>query len=87
MKREQKKKLISKYATHENDTGSPQVQVAVLTERINHLTDHLKTHKNDIHSRRGLLKLVGQRRGHLQYLKSKNKDEYEKIIDKLELRK
>lgn len=87
MKREQKKKVIAKYATHEKDTGSPQVQVAVLTERINHLTEHLKTHKSDVHSRRGLLKLVGQRRGHLQYLKSKNKDEYEKIIDKLDLRK
>ncbi len=87
MKREQKKKVIAKFATHEKDTGSPQVQIAVLTERINHLTEHLSTHKNDIHSRRGLLKLVGQRRGHLQYLKSNDKEQYEKIIDTLNLRK
>ena len=87
MKREVKKKVISKHAVHPKDTGSPQVQVGILTSRINELTDHLKTHKNDLHSRRGLLKLVGQRRNHLQYLKMKNKDEYEKIIDDLKLRK
>lgn len=87
MNHDEKKKVIKKHATHEKDTGSPQVQVAVLTARINHLTEHLKSHKNDVHSRRGLLKLVGKRRSHLQYLKIKSKDEYDKIVDKLELRK
>lgn len=87
MQREEKKKVIKKHARHEKDTGSPEVQVAVLTSRINHLTDHLQSHKNDTHSRRGLLKLVGKRRSHLQYLKIKNKDEYDKLIGKLDLRK
>lgn len=87
MKRDAKKKLIKKFAKHDGDTGSAQVQVAILTERINQLTDHLKSHKKDNHSRRGLLKLVGKRRSHLQYLKAKNKEAYEMLIDKLKLRK
>ncbi len=87
MKREAKKKLIKKYAKHDGDTGSARVQVAILTERIKDLTQHLKTHKKDIHSRRGLLKLVGQRRRHLQYLKHKNREEYEALIEKLGIRK
>lgn len=87
MKRDQKKKIIQKHASHDKDTGSPQVQIAILTERINQLTDHLKTHKKDKHSRHGLLKLVGARRRHLQYLKSKDKDSYEELLTKLKLRK
>lgn len=87
MKREQKKKIIKKHGGHEKDTGSAQVQVAILTERINHLTAHLKTHKKDKHSRHGLLKLVGARRRHLQYLKNKDKDQYEELLTKLKLRK
>ncbi len=87
MKREDKKKVIKKYAQHDKDTGSAQVQAAVLTTRINQLTEHLQKHKNDVHSRQGLLKLVGKRRRHLQYLKTKNKDEYEKLVDQLQLRK
>lgn len=82
-----KKKIIKKYATHEKDTGSAPVQVAILTTRINKLTDHLKDHKNDLHSRQGLLRLVGERRRHLQYLKGKNAGEYSKLLDKLEIRK
>lgn len=87
MKRDEKKKIITKYKKHEGDTGSAQVQAAILTARIQHLTDHLKSHKKDLHSRQGLLKLVGQRRRHLQYLKQKNKDAYEKLVDKLKIRK
>lgn len=87
MKRDSKKKLIQQYGKHDGDTGSAQVQVAILTERINDLTDHLKTHKKDLHSRRGLLKLVGQRRRHLQYLKHKSREEYENLIEKLGIRK
>jgi small subunit ribosomal protein S15 len=86
MQRDQKKKIISKHQKHGKDTGSAEVQVAVLTGRINHLTEHLKTHKKDAHSRRGLLKLVGQRRSHLQYLKGKNKDGYEALIKTLKIR-
>lgn len=87
MDHDAKKKVIKKYASHEKDTGSAQVQAAILTTRINQLTEHLKTHKNDLHSRQGLLKLVGKRRRHLQYLKGKNQEEYEKLIDKLDIRK
>jgi small subunit ribosomal protein S15 len=79
--------VISKYKLHENDTGSPEVQIAILTERINHLNEHLKLHKKDHHSRRGLLKMVGQRRGLLNYLQNKDIERYRTIIEKLNLRK
>ncbi len=84
---DQKKDIIEKYKLHDNDTGSPEVQIAILTERINYLTNHLKEHKKDHHSRRGLLKMVGQRRALLNYLKSKNFDRYRTIIEKLGLRR
>jgi small subunit ribosomal protein S15 len=84
---EQKKEIITQYAQHENDTGSPEVQVALLSSRINYLTEHFKTHKKDHHSRRGLLKLVGQRRRLLNYLKNKNIDAYRELIQKLGIRK
>lgn len=83
----QKEAVIEKFKTHEKDTGSPQVQIAILTERINGLTDHFKAHKKDHHSRQGLLKLVNKRRRLLEYLKSEDKSEYENIIKKLNLRK
>jgi small subunit ribosomal protein S15 len=79
--------VITKYKQHESDTGSPEVQIALLTERITHLTEHFKTHAKDHHSRRGLLKLVGQRRRLLDYLKSKNVERYRKLIDSLGIRK
>lgn len=82
-----KQDLIAKYRLHENDTGSPEVQIAILTERINYLTEHLKKHKKDHHSRRGLLKMVGQRRGLLNYLKDNDAERYRAILDKLGLRK
>lgn len=82
-----KQEIISKYGRTEGDTGSPEVQVALLTERINHLTEHLRTHKKDHHSRRGLLKMVGQRRGLLAYLKKKDINRYRALIEKLGLRK
>lgn len=78
---------IHKFAQHEGDTGSPEVQVALLTERITHLTEHFKVHAKDHHSRRGLLKLVGQRRRLLDYLKSKSVDRYRGLIDTLGIRK
>lgn len=84
---EQKQEVISKYKLHENDTGSPEVQIAILTERINTLTEHLKLHKGDHHSRRGLLKMVGQRRALLNYLRDRHFDRYRSIIEKLGLRK
>lgn len=84
---EQKQEVISKYKIHENDTGSPEVQIAILTERINILTEHLKLHKSDHHSRRGLLKMVGQRRALLNYLRDRHFDRYRSIIEKLGLRK
>jgi small subunit ribosomal protein S15 len=84
---DQKKQIIQKYGTHKNDSGSPQVQVAILTERIDYLKKHLESHKHDNHSRRGLLMMVGARRKHLNYLKSYNGAEYEKIIKALKLRK
>ena len=83
----EKNEIISTYATHEGDTGSPEVQIALLTQRINHLNDHLKMHKQDNHSRRGLLKMVGKRRGLLDYLKAKDIERYRAIIEKLGLRK
>lgn len=82
-----KQELIDKYKLHETDTGSPEVQIAILTERINQLTEHLNIHKKDFHSRRGLLKMVGQRRRLLNYLKSKDIERYRTLIEKLDLRK
>jgi small subunit ribosomal protein S15 len=82
-----KVEVIKKFAQHDGDTGSPEVQIALLTERITHLTEHFKVHAKDHHSRRGLLKLVGQRRRLLDYLKSKNVDRYRKLIDSLGIRK
>jgi len=82
-----KQEIIEKYALHEGDTGSPEVQIALLTERINHLNEHLKLHKKDHHSRRGLLKMVGQRRGLLNYLKEKDIERYRAILQSLNLRK
>ena len=79
--------IMQQYAVHEGDTGSPEVQVAVLTERINHLTEHLKANKLDHHSRRGLLKMVGHRRNLLNYLKNKDIERYRALIAKLGLRK
>ncbi|SDK47256.1 30S ribosomal protein S15 [Natronincola ferrireducens] len=87
MEKDKKISIIGSYKTHENDTGSPEVQVALLTERINHLNEHLKTHKKDHHSRRGLLKMVGKRRNLLNYVKDKNIERYRELIEKLGLRK
>ncbi|MCL5676944.1 MAG: 30S ribosomal protein S15 [Firmicutes bacterium] len=84
---EKKKGIIDSYKVHEGDTGSPEVQIAILTERINYLTEHLKLHKKDHHSRRGLLKMVGQRRGLLNYLRDKDVARYRTIIERLGLRK
>ncbi len=83
----EKQEIIAKYAQHEGDTGSPEVQIALLTERINHLNEHLKVHKQDNHSRRGLLKMVGKRRGLLDYLKAKDIERYRAIVEQLGLRK
>ena len=83
----EKNEIIATYATHEGDTGSPEVQIALLTYRINHLNEHLKVHKQDNHSRRGLLKMVGKRRGLLDYLKEKDIMRYRAIVEKLGLRK
>jgi len=82
-----KDKIISEHHIHATDTGSPEVQVAILTTRINQLTEHLKAHKHDEHSRRGLLKMVGQRRRHLTYLSIKYPERYKAIVQKLGLRK
>ena len=84
---ERKKEIITDFQTHEGDTGSPEVQVALLSGRITYLTDHFKTHKKDHHSRRGLLKLVGQRRSMLDYLKKKDIERYRELIRRLGLRK
>ena len=84
---QQKGELISKYKRHEKDTGSPEVQIALLTNRINHLTEHFKVHKKDFHSRTGLLKLVGQRRRLLTYLKDKDLGRYREVIQSLGLRR
>ncbi len=87
MDKARKAELISTYGLHEGDTGSPEVQIAILTERINHLTEHLKLHKGDHHSRRGLLMMVGQRRGLLDYLTKIDIERYRAIIGKLNIRK
>lgn len=84
---ESKQEIMKKYAVHEGDTGSPEVQIALLTARIQYLTDHLKEHKKDHHSRRGLLKMVGHRRRLLAYLYEKNIERYRAIIGQLNLRK
>jgi small subunit ribosomal protein S15 len=85
--KERKQELIKEFAKSENDTGSAEVQIAILTEEINNLTEHLKTHIHDFHSRRGLLKKVGQRRNMLQYLADKDIQSYREVIKKLGLRK
>ncbi|WP_207707383.1 30S ribosomal protein S15 [Crassaminicella thermophila] len=87
MNKEVKQSVINEYKMHENDTGSPEVQIAILTTRINELNEHLKVHKKDHHSRRGLLKMVGKRRNLLNYLKNKDIERYRSIIQKLGLRK
>lgn len=84
---ERKQEIIEKFKTHTSDTGSPEVQIALLTERITYLTEHFRTHKKDHHSRRGLLKLVGQRRRLLDYLKKKNVEGYRTIIKELGIRR
>ena len=87
IKKETKTALITEYKAHEKDTGSPEVQIAILTERINNLTEHFKVHKKDHSSRRGLLKLVSQRRRLLDYLKKHDNAKYQGLIDKLKLRR
>ncbi len=87
MKRPEKKKIIKNFAVHPKDTGSPQVQVAILTERINQLSKHLEEHSKDNHSRRGLLMMVGKRRKLLNYLRLNSKEHYEELVTKLKLRK
>jgi small subunit ribosomal protein S15 len=84
---EKKKEIIDDFRVHPSDTGSPEVQIALLSERITYLTEHFKTHKKDHHSRRGLLKLVGQRRQLLNYLKKKSVDRYNSVIERLGLRR
>ncbi len=85
--KDRKSELITTYKIHESDTGSPEVQVAILSERINYLTEHFKSHAKDHHSRRGLLKLVGQRRRLLDYVKSKDSERYTELIRRLGIRK
>ena len=85
--KEEKDKIIEEYHRHDKDTGSPEVQVAILSRRISHLTDHLRTHKHDESSRRGLLKMVGQRRRHLNYIKRKDAAAYIELADKLGIRR
>ncbi len=87
LRKDEKTAVIEANRTHETDTGSPEVQIAILTKRINDLTEHLKVHKKDHHSRRGLLKMVGKRRNLLSYLKSKDIERYRTVIDKLGIRK
>ncbi|HEY68837.1 MAG: 30S ribosomal protein S15 [Chloroflexi bacterium] len=87
LSKNEKEAIIQEYGRTPNDTGSPEVQIALLTTRINQLTEHLKTHKHDEHSRRGLLKMVGQRRRHLTYLSRKDPERYKEIIQRLGLRK
>lgn len=84
---DRKKSLIERFKTHDGDTGSPEVQVALLTERVNTLTEHFKQHAKDHHSRRGLLMLIGKRRGLLEYLKAKDVERYRVLIDKLGIRR
>ena len=85
--KKEKQKIIKKYAREKGDTGSPEVQIALLTQRINYLTEHFKTHKKDHHSRQGLLKIVNQRRRLLNYLKRNDQPRYRKLIDELGIRK
>ncbi len=87
LEQEKKKELIDRFSIHDGDTGSSQVQIAMLSERITNLTEHFKIHKKDHHSRRGLMKLVGQRRRLLDYLKKQHHDEYKRIIKELKLRR
>ena len=87
MSQERKNEIMAEYRTHESDTGSPEVQIAVLTEAINTLNDHLRIHKKDHHSRRGLLKMVGRRRNLLTYLRNKDVNRYRELIGKLGLRR
>lgn len=87
MTKERKQEIINLYKREENDTGSPEVQIAILTERIKELTEHLKIHKKDNHSRRGLLKMVGKRRSLLKYLEKKDVNRYREITEKLSIRK
>ena len=84
---EKKREIVDQFKTHEKDTGSPEVQIAILSERIRYLTEHFKAHQGDHHSRRGLLKMVGQRRRLLNYLKEKKVDRYRMILDRLSLRR
>ena len=84
---EKKTELVAKFRVHEKDTGSPEVQVAILTERINNLTEHFKTHVKDTHSRRGLLKMVSQRRTLLDYVKGQDEPRYQKLIERLAIRR
>lgn len=84
---DKKKEIITSYRSHDNDTGSPEVQIALLSARIQYLTEHFKTHKKDHHSRRGLLKIVGQRRRILDYLKNKDIERYRAVIQKLGIRR
>lgn len=86
LKKEKKQAVIDSFKNHENDTGSPEIQIAILTERINQLTEHIKIHKKDKHSRLGLIKMVNKRRRHLDYLFEYHKDRYNKIIERLGLR-
>jgi small subunit ribosomal protein S15 len=87
IEKHEKTQIMQDYARHDNDTGSPEVQVALLTTRITQLTEHLRTHSHDEHSRRGLLKLVGQRRRHLKYLSQTKPDVYRELINRLGLRR
>ena len=87
MMKEQKQEIITTYATHEGDTGSPEVQIAILTKRINDLTEHLKANPKDHHSRRGMFKMIGNRRNLLNYLQKKDIERYRAIVEKLGLRK
>lgn len=87
IEKDQKQTIIKDFGRHESDTGSPEVQIALLTTRILQLTDHLRTHKHDQHSRRGLLKLVGQRRRHLKYLSQTNPESYRQMLERLGLRR
>ena len=87
MEKAKKNEIIADNKRHETDTGSPEVQIAILTERINHLNEHLKIHKKDHHSRRGLLKMVGQRRGLLNYVQKRDIERYRAILEKLNLRR
>ena len=87
MDKNMKAEIIAQYATHEGDTGSPEVQIALLTARIKHLTEHLKAHQKDFHSRRGLLQMVGSRRSLLNYLKEIDIERYRSIVARLDLRK